>query len=96
MTEYSRANWNDIKDKPESILSAENIIAGDNVTVTTNGNDVTISASGGENDVNVVDNLTSTSTTSALSANQGKVLDEKRRTMSTRTQNQILQIFRHL
>jgi len=78
MTEYSRANWNDIKDKPETILSAENIIAGDNVTVTTNGNDVTISASGGGSDVNVVDNLISTSTTSALSANQGKILDEKK------------------
>ncbi len=74
MTEYSRPNWNDIKDKPEAILSAENIIAGDNVTVTTNGNDVTISTSGGGSDVNVVDNLTSTSTTSALSANQGRVL----------------------
>ncbi|MCI9626538.1 MAG: hypothetical protein HFI90_07120, partial [Clostridia bacterium] len=83
MTEYSRPNWNDIKDKPEAILSAENIIAGDNVTVTTNGNDVTISASGGGSDVNVVDNLTSTSTTSALSANQGKILDEKKANRQT-------------
>lgn len=54
----------------EKKLEASNIIAGDNITLDKNGNDVTINAS----QINVVDNLTSTSATDALSANQGNVL----------------------
>lgn len=57
----------------EKKLEASNIIAGDNITLDKNGNDVTINAS----QINVVDNLTSTSATDALSANQGKYLNEK-------------------
>ena len=57
----------------EKKLEASNIIAGDNITLDKNGNDVTINAS----QVNVVDNLTSTSATDALSANQGRILYNK-------------------
>lgn len=54
----------------EKKLEASNIIAGDNITLDKNGNDITINS----NQVEVIDNLTSTSATSALSANQGNVL----------------------
>lgn len=54
----------------EKKLEASNIIAGDNITLDKNGNDITINS----NQVEVIDNLTSTSATSALSANQGNFL----------------------
>lgn len=47
MTEYSKPNWNDVQSKPTTLLQASNILAGDNVTVTTSGSNVTISAEGG-------------------------------------------------
>lgn len=84
-------------------LETDNIIPGENVTITTDGNDITISTSGkgvliddlntataglGGLDAhqgkvlkemipNIVDDVTSTSTTEALSANQGYVLNQK-------------------
>ena len=57
----------------EKKLEVSNIIAGDNITLDKNGNDITVNAS----QVNVVDNLTSTSATDALSANQGRILYNK-------------------
>ena len=85
-------------------LEAEDIKAGDNITLVKNGNEITINASGGGSEVtlidnlntttpgqgaldahqgnvlkgmipNVVDDVTSTSTTAALSANQGYILN---------------------
>ena len=85
-------------------LEAEDIKAGDNITLAKNGNEITINASGGGSEVtlidnlntttpgqgeldarqgndlkgmipNVVDDVTSTSTTAALSANQGYILN---------------------
>ena len=84
-------------------LEVDNIIPGENVIITTEGNDITISTSGkgvliddlntatagvGGLDAhqgkvlkemipNIVDDVTSTSTTEALSANQGYVLNQK-------------------
>lgn len=58
-------------------LSPSNIIAGTNITTSISGNNITISASGGGGSATVIDNLTSTSTTDALSANQGRILNEK-------------------
>ena len=87
-TDTEKAEWN-------SKLGTENILAGDNVTVTASGGNVTISAAGGGSGsgVTVVDNLTSTSITSALSANQGRVLkeavDEKAAAAHTHTKSQI-------
>lgn len=65
----------------EKKLEVSNIIAGDNITLDKNGNDVTINAS----QVNVVDNLTSTSATDALSANQGNVLYNTKVPMKNRS-----------
>lgn len=85
-------------------LEADDIKAGDNITLVKDGNEITINASGGGSQVtlidnlntttpgqgaldarqgnvlkgmipNVVDDVTSTSTTAALSANQGYVLN---------------------
>ena len=77
-TDTEKTAWN-------SKLGAENILAGDNVTVTSSDGNVTISAAGGGSGsgVTVVDNLTSTSTTSALSANQGKVLNDTKADKAT-------------
>lgn len=69
----------------EKKLEASNIIAGDNITLDKNGNDVTINAS----QINVVDNLTSTSATSALSANQGNILDNTKVPMKNSTDNNV-------
>ena len=73
VTDTEKADWN-------SKLGAENILAGDNVTVTSSDGNVTISAAGGGSGsgVTVVDSLTSTSTTNALSANQGKILNDSK------------------
>lgn len=88
----------------EAKLEANDIKAGDNITLVKNGNEITINASGGGSEVtlidnlntttpgqgaldarqgnvlkgmipNVVDDVTSTSTTAALSANQGYILN---------------------
>lgn len=88
----------------ETKLEANDIKAGDNITLVKNGNEITINASGGGSEVtlidnlntttpgqgaldarqgnvlkgmipNVVDDVTSTSTTAALSANQGYILN---------------------
>ena len=88
----------------EAKLEADDIKAGDNITLVKDGNEITINASGGGSQVtlidnlntttpgqgaldarqgnvlkgmipNVVDDVTSTSTTAALSANQGYVLN---------------------
>lgn len=72
MTEFSRPAWWDIRSKPD-LLQPSNIKAGENVSVAVNGTNVTISAE----KTPVEDILTSASKTSALSANQGKVLNEK-------------------
>lgn len=78
VTDTEKADWN-------SKLGAENILAGDNVTVTSSDGNVTISAAGGGSGsgVTVVDSLTSTSTTNALSANQGKVLNDTKADKAT-------------
>ncbi len=68
VSDTEKTAWN-------SKLDAGNIKAGANVSVSVSGNDVTISSTGGGGaEVGVVDNLTSTSVTDALSANQGRVL----------------------
>ncbi len=69
VSDTEKAAWN-------GKLDAGNIKAGANVSVSVSGSDVTISATGGGSgsSVGVVDNLESTSTTDALSANQGRVL----------------------
>lgn len=88
----------------EAKLGADDIKAGNNITLVKNGNEVTINASGGGSQAtlidnlntttpgqgaldarqgnvlkgmipNVVDDVTSTSTTAALSANQGYILN---------------------
>lgn len=60
-------------------LSTINIKAGKNVSVSINGNDVEISSSGGGGGsaVEVIDNLNSDSSIDALSARQGKILNQK-------------------
>lgn len=75
-------------------LDTGNIKAGANVSVSVSGNDVTISSTGGGGaEVGIVDNLESTSTTDALSANQGRVLkgevDGKAAASHTHTKTQI-------
>lgn len=68
VSDTEKAAWN-------GKLDAGNIKAGANVSVSVSGSDVTISATGGGGgSVGVVDKLTSTSVTDALSANQGRVL----------------------
>ena len=93
-----------LKEVLETKLEAEDIKAGDNITLVKNGNEITINASGGGSEVtlvdnldtiapgqgaldarqgnvlkgmipNVVDDITSTSATAALSANQGYILN---------------------
>lgn len=60
--------WENIKGIKEfKTINGESIVG---------AGDITISGEGGTN-ITVEDNLTSTSTTSALSANQGKILDDK-------------------
>lgn len=64
----------------ESKLEASNIKAGENIVLSKSGNDITISSTGGGgggSSVAVIDNLNSSSVVSALSANQGRVLDGK-------------------
>lgn len=64
----------------ESKLEASNIKAGENIVLSKSGNDITISSTGGGgggSSVAVIDNLNSSSAVSALSANQGRVLDGK-------------------
>lgn len=62
-----------------SKLEVTNLIQGDNITLTKVGNDVTIASSGGgSSGVIIENNLTSTSTTNGLSANQGKVLNDNK------------------
>lgn len=65
-------------------LSTINIKAGKNVSVSINGNNVEISSSGGGGgtSVEVIDNLDSDSSIDALSAKQGKVLNNKFLTQS--------------
>ena len=87
VSDTEKTAWN-------SKLDAGNIKAGANVSVSVSGNDVTISSTGGGGaEVGVVDNLTSTSTTDALSANQGRVLkgevDGKAAASHTHTKTQI-------
>lgn len=97
-------NWQTLIDRK---LEKTNIIAGDNITLSVSGNDITINSQAGGSVVNVIDNLnqstggvgvldahqgyvlkgmidnlprviddiTSTSQTDALSANQGRVLN---------------------
>lgn len=72
MTEFSRPSWVDLKEVPV-LLQPNNIKAGENVSVSVSGTNVTISAE----KTPVADNLTSASATTALSAKQGKVLNEK-------------------
>lgn len=72
MTEFSRPAWWDIRSKPD-LVQPSNIKAGENVSVSVSGTNVTISAE----KTPVADNLTSASATTALSAKQGKVLNEK-------------------
>lgn len=96
-------NWQALMDKK---LEKANIVAGDNITLSVNGNDITINSQAGGAAVNVIDNLnqstggvgvldahqgyilkgmipgvqntlTSTSTTDALSAYQGRLLSGK-------------------
>lgn len=54
-------------------LEESNITAGTNVTLDKNGNNIVINSTA--TPIDVIDNLTSTSKTSALSANQGRVLN---------------------
>lgn len=64
----------------ESKLEASNIKAGENIVLSKSGNDITISSTGGGgggSSVAIIDNLNSSSAISALSANQGRVLDGK-------------------
>lgn len=57
-------------------LEADDIKAGDNITLVKDGNEITINASGGSQ-VNLIDNLTTdTAGQGALDAHQGKVLKE--------------------
>ena len=96
-------NWQTLIDKK---LEKTNIIAGDNITLSVSGNDITINSQAGGSVVNVIDNLnqstggvgvldahqgyilkgmipgvqntlTSTSTTDALSAYQGRLLSNR-------------------
>ena len=69
----------------EKKLEASNIIAGDNITLDKNGNDITINS----NQVEVIDNLTSTSATSALSANQGNFLYNAKVPMKNSSDNNV-------
>lgn len=56
-------------------LEKTNIIAGDNVTITTSGNDITINSAAGGASANVIDNLNQeTSGVGVLDAHQGHVL----------------------
>ena len=56
-------------------LEAEDIKAGDNITLVKNGNEITINASGGGSEVTLIDNLnTTTPGQGALDAHQGNVL----------------------
>lgn len=94
-----------ILDLESTKLTADNLIAGENITITKSGNDCTISSTGGggatevnisetqptetsvelwvdlsedtppSGSIGVIDNLNSTSTVDALSANQGKILN---------------------
>lgn len=65
--EYTYATINDLKTKQDKLTAGTNItISDDNV----------ISASGGGGSVDIVDNLTSTDTTKALSANMGRELQD--------------------
>ena len=87
VSDTEKAAWN-------GKLDTGNIKAGANVSVSVNGNDVTISSTGGGGaEVGIVDNLESTSTTDALSANQGRVLkgevDGKAAASHTHTKTQI-------
>lgn len=67
---------NDGEDGTNKYISANNIMAGTNVTIETEGDNVVINSTGGSS-IGVIDSLSSTSTTDALSANQGKVLNDK-------------------
>lgn len=61
----------------ETKLEAEDIKAGDNITLEKNGNEITINASGGGSGVTLIDNLnTTTPGQGALDARQGNVLKE--------------------
>lgn len=70
VTSAEKSGWN-------SKLSQSNIKAGANVTVTTSGNDVTISSAGGGEPAPLINNLTTaTAGQGALDAAQGKILND--------------------
>ena len=70
VTSTEKSGWN-------SKLSQSNIKAGANVTVTTSGNDVTISSAGGGEPAPLINNLTTaTAGQGALDAAQGKILND--------------------
>lgn len=60
-----------------NLHTSYNIVSDGEITAFANGNGTNSGGSGTTTSINVVDNLLSTSTTSALSANQGRILNEK-------------------
>ena len=65
-------NWQTLIDKK---LEKTNIIAGDNITLSVSGNDITINSQAGGSVVNVIDNLNqSTGGVGVLDAHQGYIL----------------------
>lgn len=67
-------NWQTLIDRK---LEKTNIIAGDNITLSVSGNDITINSQAGGSVVNVIDNLNqSTGGVGVLDAHQGKILKD--------------------
>lgn len=72
VTSAEKAKW-------DGKISPSNIKAGANVTVTTSGNDVTISSAGGGEPAPLINNLTTaTAGQGALDAAQGKILNDSK------------------
>ena len=67
-----------IIDNQKSVQAIEKITGGIKVWYSDNTSEIIeLSGGSGESNINVIDNLESTSTTDALSANQGKILNDK-------------------